>query len=63
MIQHIIAQSWAFLGLVLVLALLHVGAAIRIRHDRHLKQRAMADRRQKPRPGPDRRWRARKHGR
>ncbi|MGE5493488.1 MAG: hypothetical protein ACM31P_19695 [Actinomycetota bacterium] len=59
MIQSIIDQPWAFVGLVLILILLQVGAALRIRHDRRLKQRALADRRQSIRSGEDRRWQAR----
>ncbi|HZX31422.1 MAG TPA: hypothetical protein VFF03_08735 [Rhodocyclaceae bacterium] len=59
MIQSIIEQPWAFVGLVLVLILLQAGAALRIRRDRRLRQRALADRRQSIRPGDDRRWQAR----
>ena len=59
MIQEIIDRPWAFLTLVVILALLGVGASIRTRHDRKLKRRALADKRKTPRPGPDRRWRAR----
>lgn len=59
MIQSILDHPWAFLALLLVLALLQVGAALRTRHDRRLRQRALADRRQAPRPSPDRRWLAR----
>ena len=56
-------DGWAFLILLVVFILLQMGAAIRIRHDRRLKQRALADRRQAPRSGTDRRWLARPHGR
>jgi hypothetical protein len=59
MIQEIIDRPWAFLTLVVILALLGVGANLRTRHDRKLKRRALADQRKTPRPGPDRRWRAR----
>ncbi|HJW25653.1 MAG TPA: hypothetical protein VJ576_12210 [Rhodocyclaceae bacterium] len=60
MIQSILHQPWVFLAWILVLVLLQMGAALRIRHDRKLRRRrALADRRQVPRPEPDRRWSAR----
>lgn len=59
MIQSILDHPWAFLGMLLALLLLQVAAAMRIRRDRRRKQRALVDRRQGIRPGPDRRWLAR----
>lgn len=57
MLQHIIDQPWPFLGLTTIIALLHVGASLRIRHDRKQKARAAVDRRSDPeRAAEGRRW-------
>ncbi|MBS1191855.1 MAG: hypothetical protein H6R10_3647 [Rhodocyclaceae bacterium] len=58
-IQNIIDHPWAFLGLVLILVLLHWAASMRLRHERRRKERALVDRRQKLRAEADRRWLAR----
>jgi len=60
MIRNIIEQPWAFLFFVVLLVLLNLGAAIRMRHDRALKRRANINRRRLSRPARDRRWSARK---
>lgn len=57
MLQHIIDQPWPFLGMTTIIALLHVGASLRIRRDRKQKARAAVDRRIDPERAKDgRRW-------
>lgn len=60
MIQSILDHPWTFLTFVLILVVLNLGAAMRVRRDRKLKRRrAIIDRRQMPRQGPERRWTSR----
>lgn len=57
MLQHIIDQPWPFLGMTTIIALLHVGATLRIRRDRKQKARTAIDRRIDPlRSNEGRRW-------
>ncbi|RIX46051.1 MAG: hypothetical protein D3M94_10065 [Rhodocyclales bacterium GT-UBC] len=61
MLQNIIDQPWPFLGMTTIIALLHVGATLRIRRDRKQKARAAVDRRSDPeRAKEGRRWTDRK---
>lgn len=59
MFQRMMDQPWISLGMLVTLVLLYVGATLRIRRDRNLKARAIADRRKTPRPASDRRWHSR----
>lgn len=59
MIQKIIDQPWLFIAFVVLIALLWLGSALRIRRDRMLKHRARVNRRDKIRAERDRRWNAR----
>lgn len=56
MLQNVIDQPWPFVGIMLILALLQVGASLRIRYDRRQKARAAVERRKNGRQGEGRRW-------
>lgn len=59
MFHKMASEPWVVLALFLILGLLWVAAAIRIRRDRMLKHRARVDRRNRLRAERDRRWKAR----
>jgi len=61
MIQSIRDHPLVFLSLLMIIVLLQVLAALRLRHERKRKQRALVDRRQSARTEPDRRWQPRPH--
>ncbi len=44
MIQHIVDKQWIALALLLVLSLLYLGVACRVRHEKKLKDRLALDR-------------------
>ena len=54
-----IDKAWILVVFIVIIALLWLGAGMRIRRDRRLKKLAGADRRKKYRPGRDRRWKPR----
>lgn len=56
MFQRMVDQPWISIGMLVTLVLLYFGAMLRIRHDKRLKSRAIADRRKIPRPESERRW-------
>ena len=56
MIQNIVDNPFIFCTFVALLIFLNIGAALRVRHDRTLKDRAKVNRREKPRAEKDRRW-------
>ena len=55
MIQHVFDKPWIAFVLLLVLILLYVGVALRIRRENKRKDRSLIDRREKPRPEAERR--------
>lgn len=59
MIEAILQKPWLALAFVVILVLLWLGAARRVRSEQALKRRAPMDRRSVARSEPDRRWRAR----
>ncbi len=59
MIQKIVDQPWISITFLVILALLWVGALMRIKRDRLLKHRAKVNRRNKLRAERDRRWQTR----
>ena len=56
MIQRILEHLWVFWGFVLAIAMLYVGAALRIRREQTMRRRAVTDRRKLARPSGERRW-------
>lgn len=63
MVETIIARPWAFLGLIAVLIVLSLCAALRTRHDMKLKRRTTVPRRKTPRGAKDRRWEGQRQNR
>jgi hypothetical protein len=59
MIQKIVDQPWISITFLVILALLWVGALMRIKRDRLFKHRAKVNRRNKLRAERDRRWQTR----
>lgn len=59
MIQKIAEQPWLFVAFVVLIALLWLGAALRVRRDRLRKHLDRVNRRNKIRAERDRRWKVR----
>lgn len=59
MIQKIVEQPWLFVAFVVLIALLWLGSALRVRRDRLRKHLARVNRRNKIRAERDRRWNVR----
>lgn len=59
MFRYMLDHPVPLLGFLAVITLLCLCASLRVRRDRRLRQRALVDRRQASRTGPDRRWQPR----
>jgi len=57
--QQFIEHPWIAVAFVVLVALLWIGASIRIKYDRMKRHRAKVDRRNKLREERERRWKAR----